>query len=633
MPLRSILEIDIDDRGFRQFQDSFKKYQDALSQMPQQWQKVSAAAGAAHISFTEMAALLFAQTHELRKAVQETDKFGRGIDNAQRHMGLLERTSRQLGRNILEMTRHLLSWGTIWSAATGLVGLGGGLFGLTRLTQTAATASRQAAGIGITYGEQRAFGPAFQRFFGSQEGAQSFLQAITRGKGDITSPESVAMRSILGLSPEQIQRQDPAQLALTVMERLRELPTRFPGLDPNSPMFQTLAERFRLTSLADPASIRRLIQEGTTLPEAERTFRQRQQSGVTQQTVDAMERFLTALSNAKNRLEDALAQGPGGGLLGSLTKLSERFAAAAEAFIKSPAVKHAVDELAAGLERFATYIGTEDFQNNLKTISHGFELLAHSMGFLIEHPAIFGALGGAIVGSRFGPYGAAAGAVIGAGAGLFAETRPDKEEQVTAGPAHERASENVQFFNYGNIRAAGGGWRTFGTPEEGVAAIGTQLDRYASGQTTGKPVRTLSGLIGTYAPPSENPTAALIANASRRTGLLPDEQVNLWDPGVRRKITQAIVEQENPRSVTEAMAAYDRYVSRDKTDKLAEQFDVALRASADIERKRKSETADEFLKRRGRAAFEQMQSPVGIRIFNNTGGAAAVSVGAMAPGG
>jgi len=126
---------------------------------------------------------------------------------------------------------------------------------------------------------------------------------------------------------------------------------------------------------------------------------------------------------------------------------------------------------------------------------------------------------------------------------------------------HGSASENVANFNYGNMRAKGGGWQSFASPEAGALAIGAQLDRYASGATTGKPVTTLEGMISTWAPPNENNTAELIKRASERTGIAPGETVDLSNPDVRRAMTQAIVQQENLKAVEQAMAAYDRAVA------------------------------------------------------------------------
>lgn len=107
-------------------------------------------------------------------------------------------------------------------------------------------------------------------------------------------------------------------------------------------------------------------------------------------------------------------------------------------------------------------------------------------------------------------------------------------------------------FNYGGLRKVGvppagpnaGGFQAFNSPEEGVAAISRQLDRYASGATTGKPLTTIRQIVSTWAPPSENDTPALIARASRITGFGPDQALDVSDPIVKAKLIEATIRNE-----------------------------------------------------------------------------------------
>jgi hypothetical protein len=105
------------------------------------------------------------------------------------------------------------------------------------------------------------------------------------------------------------------------------------------------------------------------------------------------------------------------------------------------------------------------------------------------------------------------------------------------------------------------GWQTFATPGDGVQAIGNQLDRYAAGKTTGQPLTTLRQMVSTWAPPSENDTDALIKRASTVTGLDPDAPVDLSNPAVRAKVTEAFIRNEqggnlHPKAVDGLSAVY-----------------------------------------------------------------------------
>jgi len=112
-----------------------------------------------------------------------------------------------------------------------------------------------------------------------------------------------------------------------------------------------------------------------------------------------------------------------------------------------------------------------------------------------------------------------------------------------------------------NVPAAGGpntnpaGWQQFATPEEGIQAISNQLDRYASGATTGKPLNTLNGIISTWAPPSENNTALLIRRASQIMGVSPDQPLDLANPQVKAKLVEAMIRNEQGGALPPAAAA------------------------------------------------------------------------------
>lgn len=110
----------------------------------------------------------------------------------------------------------------------------------------------------------------------------------------------------------------------------------------------------------------------------------------------------------------------------------------------------------------------------------------------------------------------------------------------------------TQNNNFGGLRKVGvpaagpnaGGFQSFATPEDGVAAISSQLDRYASGATTGTPLTTLRQIVSTWAPPNENDTGALIARASKIVGADPDQPLDLGNPAVKAKLIEATIRNE-----------------------------------------------------------------------------------------
>ncbi|ELW7390577.1 hypothetical protein [Yersinia intermedia] len=100
--------------------------------------------------------------------------------------------------------------------------------------------------------------------------------------------------------------------------------------------------------------------------------------------------------------------------------------------------------------------------------------------------------------------------------------------------------------NPGNLRAApnatgkNGGFSTFESSRDGLAALSRQLQLYGD-----RGNNTLNGIIHTYAPKSENKTQAYIDAVSKQTGFSPSDRINLHSPEVLEKIIPAIIKHEN----------------------------------------------------------------------------------------
>ncbi|QWA09788.1 hypothetical protein GTU79_21115 [Sodalis ligni] len=104
----------------------------------------------------------------------------------------------------------------------------------------------------------------------------------------------------------------------------------------------------------------------------------------------------------------------------------------------------------------------------------------------------------------------------------------------------------IRNNNQGNLRSApnstgkNGGFVTFATPNDGLAALSRQLMLYGD-----RGNNTLNGIIHTYAPSKENNTQAYINAVSQQTGFDPRQRLNLSDPVVLQKLMTAIIQHEN----------------------------------------------------------------------------------------
>ncbi|QZN97358.1 hypothetical protein [Symbiopectobacterium purcellii] len=116
------------------------------------------------------------------------------------------------------------------------------------------------------------------------------------------------------------------------------------------------------------------------------------------------------------------------------------------------------------------------------------------------------------------------------------------------GPFNEPSSKTLGLRNNnpGNLRTApnttgsNGGFATFASPNDGLAAMARQLMLYGDRGTS-----RLNDIISTYAPPRENDTRSYIRAVSQTTGYEPSQPLNLHDPATLQTLMAAMIKHEN----------------------------------------------------------------------------------------
>jgi hypothetical protein len=113
--------------------------------------------------------------------------------------------------------------------------------------------------------------------------------------------------------------------------------------------------------------------------------------------------------------------------------------------------------------------------------------------------------------------------------------------------------------NPGNIRKTATPWQgkvsgvdtafeTFASPEAGIRALAKQLKTYQQ-----RGLRTVRQIITTYAPASENNTAAYIAAVASTVGVGADTTLDvIGNPAQLTKLVTAIIQHENGRVIYSA---------------------------------------------------------------------------------
>jgi hypothetical protein len=100
-------------------------------------------------------------------------------------------------------------------------------------------------------------------------------------------------------------------------------------------------------------------------------------------------------------------------------------------------------------------------------------------------------------------------------------------------------SSGTNQFNVGNLRPVGQstGFQQPASYEEGIRAMDKNLEVYG----TKHKINTLRGVISRYAPASENDTEGYIKFIAQRTGLDPNQEIDLTNPAVRHVITGPMI--------------------------------------------------------------------------------------------
>lgn len=111
-----------------------------------------------------------------------------------------------------------------------------------------------------------------------------------------------------------------------------------------------------------------------------------------------------------------------------------------------------------------------------------------------------------------------------------------------AGPGPEASAGqwNRARNNPGNVTVDKNNFGVYRTADDGMKAI---FGRFASYHKKGK--KTPAAILSTYAPPSENDTAAYIANVEKWTGLKADREIDARDPAQLAALARGVLRQEN----------------------------------------------------------------------------------------
>jgi Phage tail lysozyme len=360
MPVKKIFSIEVDDTQFKKFKELFDRYQTAVAKLPQDWQKVAVAAGAvaeahkrAGVAAEKQAASVKKQATALNSAKKDSDSIfqsWRSIASSARE------TDRAIERAAVKMTKWAgLAGGVL--GGLGAVGVVASLFGLDRLAGSISSGRRQAMGLGISYGENRAYDINYSRLVHPGD----IMSNISAAKYDSASDQYKGLLQA-GISQEEIRNKDPAQL---FSEFMHKLPEMFPGgatgttgtVLKQTPLGSLISQQDLVSYLNASPNERSKIESDTQKNAKDIDL----QDSVQRQWQD----FLTQLSRAEETIKSHLMNKlsviePG------LEDLSKTLTGMVTKFVDSGAAKASINWLGVELNKFADLVGKKEFQDGVR---------------------------------------------------------------------------------------------------------------------------------------------------------------------------------------------------------------------------------------------------------------------------
>jgi Transglycosylase SLT domain len=369
--VKSIISVDVDDSQFKRFQELFSKYTAQLAQSPVIWKAVNKEQATLAANAQKMTAALLSQSQIYRENADQNRRIATQAATSERLWSNMSKTTKSVASNIAHATFELGKWTSILGAVGGLLGAGG-LFGIDRLAERVTNQRNSALGLGLSIGQQKAFGVNF----GGTLDTDSFLSWVNQMELDITK-QGPSFR-LLGHGTTGDTAKDTIELIDSIRNLARSV------RDPR--LLQPVLAGRGLAGIIAPEEARRL----RDMSDAEYQQRRRgfaRDSGalnINDTTASTWASFNRQLDRAGSEIFRVFVNGltP---LIPSLEKISAGFTKFIGVLLGSDLVKDGIDNLAKWLNDFAGKISKPEFLNKVSQFTSDIGGLADAI-HVVTHP-------------------------------------------------------------------------------------------------------------------------------------------------------------------------------------------------------------------------------------------------------
>lgn len=351
MPVKSIIDIDVNDAKFEKFREAFNKYQLALTKQSEMWAKSGKSQTQIANHWQQLTSKMMAQQNGQKGDLGEAGK--KQLTNLRQSDSLwtsMSRNTKDVAKNIVGATTSLLRWTGILSAVTGLFGAGG-LYGIDRMAAGVSDRRQSAMGRGLSVGAQSAFNTNFARIFGGN--ADPFLSNVNEMMSDPRKSWSLAT---LGVNNSGKTEDVAVNLLQAMRQRARGTDDRNLGMLDTQTGVGAGTQVWRTLHDMKDSEFSQLLASNQ---------RDVKGLGVNDGTAKAWQDFTTQMSRAGQQIDNVFVKGLVA-LSGPLSHLSSAAIGLVETIMGSQGLKDGIKSLAGWIDEFAKTIQTGEFNKKVK---------------------------------------------------------------------------------------------------------------------------------------------------------------------------------------------------------------------------------------------------------------------------
>lgn len=362
-----VLTLDFDDEKIKKLQEISDKFKEAFAIAP----GGKPLPGGSH---TPSVPSTWGDKGNKRVPETQFDKFLKGLNkDAQgtlKTFGLINKTLQTTTSRLKGLFQTTISWGVKIAA----IGGGGGMFGYGYMTNHVAQQYRSSQGLGVTTGQMQAASAVYGTRISN---TGNIMQALANAQDNPGDPNYSALMA-LNINP----RDGAAANMPKLFERVTSLLKQYK----DTGVSQSILKAYRLDGMIDVATANQILANSDRFPQLNQQFAEQSQkldsamgSGTQQKYQDLSARFAINANRIGNSFIKALAR-----LSGPIGRISDNLTASIERFLNGRNGQALFDTLASGLEKLGKWLGSDDFQTDLKTFAICVKKIITAIGDVIS---------------------------------------------------------------------------------------------------------------------------------------------------------------------------------------------------------------------------------------------------------